>query len=117
MLTHKQSNADFVMPAWIAGIQIRKDAAGNIHVNLIPAVHAGMTRSRALCSKGPKSLHPVFSTKIEDKNFSCLDSFDLQNLVFADSRAIAFVQRCPIERHTSTSNLQPHVTTRLERIT
>jgi hypothetical protein len=27
-------NADLVMPAWIAGIQVRKDASGNIHVNL-----------------------------------------------------------------------------------
>jgi hypothetical protein len=24
----------FVMPAWIAGIQVREDASGNIHVNL-----------------------------------------------------------------------------------
>jgi hypothetical protein len=24
----------FVMPAWIAGIHVRKDASGNIHVNL-----------------------------------------------------------------------------------
>jgi hypothetical protein len=24
----------FVMPAWIAGIQIRKDASGDIHVDL-----------------------------------------------------------------------------------
>jgi hypothetical protein len=24
----------FVMPAWMAGIQIRKDAYGDIHVNL-----------------------------------------------------------------------------------
>jgi hypothetical protein len=24
----------FVMPAWMAGIQIRKDASGDIHVNL-----------------------------------------------------------------------------------
>ena len=24
----------FVMPAWIAGIQVRKDACGDIHVNL-----------------------------------------------------------------------------------
>jgi hypothetical protein len=23
----------FVMPAWIAGIQVRKDASGNVHVN------------------------------------------------------------------------------------
>jgi hypothetical protein len=27
-------NAFFVMPAWIAGIQARKDASGDIHVNL-----------------------------------------------------------------------------------
>jgi len=33
----------FVMPTWIAGIQIRKDASGDIHVDLIPAFHAGMT--------------------------------------------------------------------------
>ena len=24
----------FVMPAWIAGIQVRKEVSGNIHVNL-----------------------------------------------------------------------------------
>jgi hypothetical protein len=24
----------FVMPAWIAGIQVRKDVSGDIHVNL-----------------------------------------------------------------------------------
>jgi hypothetical protein len=30
----------FVMPAWIAGIQVRMDASGDFHVNLIPAVHA-----------------------------------------------------------------------------
>jgi hypothetical protein len=33
-----------VMPAWIAGIQVRKDGSGNVHVNLIPALHAGMTQ-------------------------------------------------------------------------
>jgi hypothetical protein len=27
-------NADLVMPAWIAGIQVRKDASGNVRVNL-----------------------------------------------------------------------------------
>ena len=27
-------NADLVMPAWIAGIQVRRDASGNIRVNL-----------------------------------------------------------------------------------
>jgi len=30
----EDENAEFVMPAWIAGIQVRKDASGDIHVNL-----------------------------------------------------------------------------------
>jgi hypothetical protein len=30
----KDEKPEFVMPAWIAGIQARKDASGNIHVNL-----------------------------------------------------------------------------------
>jgi hypothetical protein len=30
----ENENTDRVMPAWIAGIQIRKDASGNIRVNL-----------------------------------------------------------------------------------
>jgi hypothetical protein len=30
----ENENADFVMPTWIAGIQVRKDALGDIHVNL-----------------------------------------------------------------------------------
>jgi hypothetical protein len=33
-----------VVPAWIAGIQIRKDASGDIHVTWIPALHAGTTQ-------------------------------------------------------------------------
>jgi hypothetical protein len=36
----------FVMPAWMAGIQVRKDASGDIHVTWIPALHAGMTESK-----------------------------------------------------------------------
>jgi hypothetical protein len=36
----------FVMPAWMAGIQVLQDASGDIHVNLwIPALHAGTTQS------------------------------------------------------------------------
>ena len=27
-------NADLVIPAWIAGVQVRKDASGNVRVNL-----------------------------------------------------------------------------------
>ena len=30
----ENENADFVMPAWIVGVQARKDDSGNIHVNL-----------------------------------------------------------------------------------
>jgi len=30
----ENANANFVMPAWIAGIHVRKDDSGNIHVNL-----------------------------------------------------------------------------------
>ena len=30
----EDENAGFVMPAWIAGIQARKDASGDIHVDL-----------------------------------------------------------------------------------
>jgi len=30
----KDEKSEFVMPAWIAGIQVRKDASGNIRVNL-----------------------------------------------------------------------------------
>ena len=37
------------MPAWIAGIQVRQEASGDIHVNLmVPALYAGMTQSRVL---------------------------------------------------------------------
>jgi hypothetical protein len=32
-----------VVPAWMAGIQIRKDASGHVHVTWIPALHTGMT--------------------------------------------------------------------------
>ena len=30
----KDEKSEFVMPAWMAGIQVRKDASGNIHVSL-----------------------------------------------------------------------------------
>jgi hypothetical protein len=30
----EDENSEFVMPAWIAGIQARKDASGDIHVGL-----------------------------------------------------------------------------------
>jgi len=36
----------FVMPAWMAGIHVRKDASGDIHATWIPALHAGMAESK-----------------------------------------------------------------------
>jgi hypothetical protein len=38
----------FVMPAWMAGNQLRKDASGDIYVSLDSALHAGMIESRVL---------------------------------------------------------------------
>ena len=35
----------FVMPAWIAGIQVAKDAFGDVHVSLIQPLDAGTTES------------------------------------------------------------------------
>jgi hypothetical protein len=35
----------FVMPAWIAGIQVRNDASETSMLAWIPALHAGMTQS------------------------------------------------------------------------
>jgi hypothetical protein len=32
----------------MAGIQVRKEASGNVHVTWIPALHAGMTVSKGL---------------------------------------------------------------------
>jgi hypothetical protein len=36
----------FVMAAWIAGIQVHKDASETSMLTWIPALHAGMTQSR-----------------------------------------------------------------------
>ena len=37
----------FVMPAWMAGIQVCRMRPVDIHVGLIPVVHSGMTESRS----------------------------------------------------------------------
>jgi hypothetical protein len=47
----ENENANFVMPAWIAGIQVRKDASGASMSTWIPALHAGMTQIEGLCLK------------------------------------------------------------------
>jgi hypothetical protein len=44
----ENENTDFVMPAWTADIQVHMDASGDVRVNLIPALHAGMTQSNVL---------------------------------------------------------------------
>ena len=41
----RMKSVDLVMPAWMAGIQVCKDASGDIRVDWIPALHAGMTQS------------------------------------------------------------------------
>jgi len=58
----EHENADFVMPAWMAGIQIRKDAPETSMSIWIPALYAGMTESRgsAWTDRGP-SVRPVFA--------------------------------------------------------
>jgi len=42
-LTDKRKLSHYVMPAWIAGIQVRKDASETSMSAWIPAPHAGMT--------------------------------------------------------------------------
>ena len=49
------------MPAWIAGIQIRKDASGNIHVNLDSSTSCWNDTIGGFCLNGPRPLRPVFS--------------------------------------------------------
>jgi hypothetical protein len=39
---------DLVMPAWMAGIQVRRMRSETSMSAWIPALHAGMTRSRVL---------------------------------------------------------------------
>jgi hypothetical protein len=50
-----------VLPAWIAGIQVRKDASGNIHVTWILALHAGMTILKRSAFKLAEATPPAFS--------------------------------------------------------
>jgi hypothetical protein len=38
----------FVMPAWMAGIQVRRMRPETSMSDWIPAIHAGMTESRSL---------------------------------------------------------------------
>ena len=42
----KHENKEFVMPAWMAGIQVRRMRPETSVSAWIPALHAGMTQSR-----------------------------------------------------------------------
>ena len=42
----ENKKSDFVMPAWIAGIQVREDAPETSVSAWIPALHAGMRLGR-----------------------------------------------------------------------
>jgi hypothetical protein len=50
-----------VMPAWIAGIQVRKDAPGNIHVNLDSSTPCWNDAIEAFYLKLTEAPPPVFS--------------------------------------------------------
>jgi len=58
------------MPAWIAGIQARKDASGDIRVSLIPALHAGMTQLMNSALTGRTHASSKKRTKVRTKTFS-----------------------------------------------
>src|ERR1700745_4306416 len=48
----ENENANFVMSAWIAGIQVRKDASGDIHVNLDSSTPCWNDAIATSCPKG-----------------------------------------------------------------
>jgi hypothetical protein len=62
----ENENADVVMPAWIAGIQVRKDAPETSVSIWIPALHAGMTQSRELASSAEAPPPVIFKGVIHD---------------------------------------------------
>ena len=49
-----------VMPAWIAGIQVRKDASGNIHVNLDSSTPCWNDAIEVVLQKLTEALHRYF---------------------------------------------------------
>ena len=48
------------MPAWIAGIQVRKDASGNIHVNLDSSTPCWNDAIEGVLRKLTEVLHRYF---------------------------------------------------------
>src|SRR5262245_14643337 len=53
-LSQKTKMEIFIMPAWMP-VSDSQDASGDIHVGLIPALHAGKTQSRSctMTDRGP----------------------------------------------------------------
>jgi hypothetical protein len=55
-----------VMPAWIAGIQVRKDASGNIHVNPDSSTPCWNDAIEGVLHKLTEFLHRYFQRRDEE---------------------------------------------------
>ena len=55
------------MPAWTAGIQVRKDASGNVHVNLGSSTPCWNDVIEGVLLEPTEAIRPVFSNE-ETKN-------------------------------------------------
>ena len=76
-----------VMPAWIAGIQIRKDASGNIHVNLDSSTPCWNDAIEGVLRKLTEALHRYFQRSVETDYDSRKDAhchFDQREKFFLD---------------------------------
>jgi hypothetical protein len=82
----------FVMPAWIAGIQVCKDASGNIHVNLDSSTPCWNDSSEGWLN-WPRPLRSLFSkegTK-EEKKFTAERQRAQSRNLFLEKIIIPFV--------------------------
>ena len=62
----KDEKSEFVMPAWMAGIQVRKDASGDVHVGLdssAPCWNDGIERPLRSFERTPLVNDAIFSKK------------------------------------------------------
>jgi hypothetical protein len=72
----ENENADFVMPAWIAGIQARKDASGDIRVDLdssAPCWNDAIEETQLELTEAPPT---VFSKEFSVQDFKPLRSMN-----------------------------------------
>jgi hypothetical protein len=65
----ENENTSFVMPAWIAGIQFRKDASGDIPVNLDSSTPCWNDAMRGFTENERRSSNPHFK-RDPGRNFS-----------------------------------------------